>query len=49
MIIRVVEFLLDRGADLNVRDFEGKTPLGRAKENNRDDIVLLLKKVGATE
>ena len=38
----VVEVLLDRGADIEVRDLPGETPLSRAAAGNRDIAVMKL-------
>ncbi len=35
--------LLVHGADTSIKDYEGKTALDYAKENNRDDVILFLK------
>ncbi len=45
----VGELLIRYGADVNTRDWEGKTPLSLAQEAGKTDIVELLKKHGATE
>jgi ankyrin repeat protein len=39
--------LLDAGADVNVKDKEGRTGLMRAQEEGHTEIVELLKKAGA--
>jgi ankyrin repeat protein len=45
----VAEMLLAHGADMNTRDWYGKTPLSLAKENGHAEIVELLRKHGAEE
>ena len=44
---RIIEWLLDRGADIYLRDFEGKNALEHALQHNenkkRQDIVNLLR------
>ncbi len=42
----VVELLVSRGADVNRKDDENKTPLSLAGENNHPDIVEILRKSG---
>jgi len=39
----MVKWLLDRGANVNTKDFEGKTPLEVATMRNHAEIVSLLK------
>jgi ankyrin repeat protein len=44
----MTQWLLDHGAnDLNVKNFQEKTPLQVAEERGLDDIITLLKKYGA--
>ncbi len=43
----IVRLLLDRGADINRRDFEGKTALDRAREAGHAEIVQILERAGA--
>ena len=45
--IKVVTFLLDNGADLNVQNKTGFTPLHHAVENNQKNTVILLIKANA--
>jgi ankyrin repeat protein len=46
----MVAWLLENGAtQLDVKDYQGKTPLQRAAETNQQDIVDLLKQHGAAE
>ncbi|MFC1834462.1 ankyrin repeat domain-containing protein [Thermodesulfobacteriota bacterium] len=43
----IVRLFLDRGADVNARDWKGRTVLDHAKEEGRKDVVELLKSYGA--
>lgn len=43
----MVQLLIDYGADVNLADFEGKTPLYRAKERGYEEIVRILENAGA--
>lgn len=43
----MVQLLIDYGADVNLADFEGKTPLYRARERDYEEIVRILEKAGA--
>ncbi|MFI8715635.1 ankyrin repeat domain-containing protein [Brevibacillus brevis] len=43
----MVQLLIDHGADVNIPDSEGKTPLYRAKERGYHEIVQILQKAGA--
>lgn len=45
----LVALLLDHGADLSAKDYEGKTPLATAIKNGHEDIAQLLRQRGATE
>ena len=45
----IVELLLIKGAEPNVRDTNGETPLTWAKKTRRPDIVQALANVGGTE
>jgi ankyrin repeat protein len=40
--VRIVQFLLKRGASPHVANELGKTPLDVAKDHNRDEIAQLL-------
>ena len=42
-----VKLLVERGADVNAKDEEGKTPLDFAQENGHQEIVKWLKECGA--
>ena len=44
-----VKQLLSRGADVKIRDNDGKTPLQLAEDEGHADIVALLKQHGARE
>ena len=41
--------LISKGADMNVKDNQGNSPLDLADANGRTEIVELLKKHGAKE
>jgi len=41
--------LLEKGADVNVKDKDGKTALIYASENGHKEVAALLKSYGATE
>jgi ankyrin repeat protein len=43
----IVRMLVDAGADVNVTDKEGLTPLAHAKNRNYTDIIAILEKAGA--
>jgi ankyrin repeat protein len=46
----MVEWLLNNGAtQLDVKDYQGKTPLQKALETNQNEIAELLRQRGATE
>jgi len=45
---KVIELLVDNGADVSAKDRFGFTPLSIAKKNNYTDIVQYLKGKGAT-
>lgn len=47
--VELVQFLIDKGADVNVKDKEGETALKISKLRGRPEIVALLKKAGARE
>ena len=44
---KIILQLLSAGADVNIRDFAGRTALTEAKEGNLEDIVSILRKKGA--
>ncbi len=43
----LVEFLINKGADVNVKDNLGETPLALAKEYECNDVVDILVRNGA--
>lgn len=43
----IVELLLEHGADINLKDVQGRTPLTLARDNSRSEIADLLQKHGA--
>ncbi|KYO19435.1 CARD- and ANK-domain containing inflammasome adapter protein [Alligator mississippiensis] len=45
--IAVMEYLIKKGAKLEVKDSQGKTPLHRAAEKGQDDAVKVLLQAGA--
>ncbi len=45
--VQLVQLLIEKGADVNVKDKDGETPLKIALRKNRPEIVALLKKAGA--
>ena len=45
----VVKVLLDKGADVNVKDISGRTALKYAESKDHQDVIELLKKAGARE
>jgi ankyrin repeat protein len=47
--LELIALLLDRGADLHAKDYEGKTPLATAIKHGHEDAVELLRQRGATE
>ncbi|KAI9828251.1 MAG: hypothetical protein M1826_006077 [Phylliscum demangeonii] len=47
--VDVVHFLLDRGADLHLPDYQGRTPLVRAKERGEAKMIKVLEARGARE
>jgi len=44
-----VKLLLAKGADVNIKTYEGKTALMIAKDKGRTDIVVMLERAGAME
>ncbi len=44
-----VRTLIEAGADVNIPDFDGTTPLNRAKMGKHLEIIELLKRAGAKE
>jgi ankyrin repeat protein len=46
---KVVELLINHGANVNAKDWDGKTPMSLAKENGHAEIAELLRKHGAKE
>lgn len=47
--VKFVKYLLDMGADPNIKDNTGKTPLALAQSHFRDEIIKLLKQHGAID
>jgi len=47
--VETIEWLISKGADLNIRDLIGRSPLALANQTQRTDIADLLKKHGAKE
>jgi ankyrin repeat protein len=45
----IAVLLLDHGADVAAKDYEGKTPLATAVKNNHQEVAELLRERGATE
>lgn len=45
----LVDMMIRKGADVNSRTLQGKTPLVIASENKKDNIVQILKSAGAME
>ena len=45
----MVELLIAKGADVNARDGDGRTPLSYAQDKGHTKIVELLRKHGAKE
>jgi ankyrin repeat protein len=43
----LVEYLVEKGADVNARAFDGNTPLSLATKKDDQEMVTLLKKLGA--
>ena len=41
------KILIEKGAELSIKDEDGKTPLALASDTGQTDIVLLLRKKGA--
>ncbi|MCA9470844.1 MAG: ankyrin repeat domain-containing protein [Nitrospirales bacterium] len=46
---KIVQALVDAGANVNIVDIGGLTPLRHAKQNGFDEIVKILETAGATE
>lgn len=47
--VEMVQFLLDHGADPEMKDGQGRSPLQRAREYKNQALINLLKKAGARE
>ena len=48
-MVSVAELLIAKGANVNAKDDQGKTPLRLAKEMNFQEMVELLKSKGGKE
>jgi len=44
-----VKLLLENGADVKARDFEGRTALKLAEDNGHKEVVEMLKEYGASD
>jgi len=47
--IQIAKVLIERGADVNAKDYKGCTPLRLAKRYGQDDIESMLNKKGAKD
>lgn len=47
--LRLAEMLIEAGADISIRDLDGRTPLGVAEANQNQQMIDLLLKHGAKE
>jgi ankyrin repeat protein len=45
----IAEFLIAKGADINLKDRDGRTPLGIAVHRGHTEIAALLRRHGAKE
>jgi ankyrin repeat protein len=45
--LKVVKFLIDKGADINAKDEDGETPLSLASAISHPEIIQYLKAHGA--
>ena len=45
--MEIIELLINHGADVNVQDNDGNTPLNHAEWRKHREIIVLLKKHGA--
>uniref|UniRef100_A0A8C0H0H5 Ankyrin repeat protein n=1 Tax=Chelonoidis abingdonii TaxID=106734 RepID=A0A8C0H0H5_CHEAB len=45
--VAIIEYLINKGAKLDVKDKKGRTPMHRAAEKGRDDAVKVLLQAGA--
>uniref|UniRef100_A0A8C8SU28 Ankyrin repeat protein n=1 Tax=Pelusios castaneus TaxID=367368 RepID=A0A8C8SU28_9SAUR len=45
--VAIIEYLINKGAKLEVKDKKGRTPLHRAAEKGQDDAVKVLLQAGA--
>ncbi|MEH2343462.1 MAG: hypothetical protein V7K22_17735 [Nostoc sp.] len=48
-ILETSEFLISKGANINAKDHNGKTPLAYAKSINFQEMIRLLKSYGGQE
>lgn len=47
--VEMITWLIDKGANINIKNYESKTPLKAAREMKREAVAELLQKNGASE